>query len=272
LSRFTLIARTLVVAAATAAAALIGPASAEASTPRTFTCSGSLDYYTQFTVTGQFSENDRPMAVSVTSVTGASSKLAGRARSLGASLVHPGYVTWDVTGAGAAGDLYHLSTPKVLPGGGGYFDADLEVLYAGGVNGSNAIPMMFCTVTGGSVSVSKTRTFSCTGTPSDPLTKTTVTGKLDRTGRPTSATVVGATGTLSTRTTPATSLGASWFQTGYTDWDITGPDATASTGDTFDLHFPNVVPPSGGYVHALLEITYAAGGAMQVEMADCTIR
>lgn len=35
--------------------------------------------------------------------------------------------------------------PPVLPGQGGYFDADLQILYNGGLNGNIQIPMFDCT-------------------------------------------------------------------------------------------------------------------------------
>ncbi len=46
----------------------------------------------------------------------------------------------------ANGDLYHLNIPPVLPPAGGFFDADLDIAFAGGVNGGWQIPMFDCAV------------------------------------------------------------------------------------------------------------------------------
>ena len=35
---------------------------------------------------------------------------------------------------------------RVLPGNGGFFDADLDIEFAGGANGAWQIPMFDCTV------------------------------------------------------------------------------------------------------------------------------
>ena len=56
------------------------------------------------------------------------------------------------------------------------------------------------------------------------------------------------------------------------EWDITGPDAIANTGDQFILHVAPVLPGRGGYFHALLEINFAAGGSWQIDMPDCTVK
>jgi len=62
------------------------------------------------------------------------------------SRLHPGHTGWDVAGTGTARDLRHLHLPPVLPGAGGYFDADLEIMFNGGVDGEWQIPMADCTV------------------------------------------------------------------------------------------------------------------------------
>ena len=51
-----------------------------------------------------------------------------------------------MTGHNPNGDLFHLNVPPVLPPIGGYFDADLDIEFAGGANGSWQIPMFDCTV------------------------------------------------------------------------------------------------------------------------------
>lgn len=201
-STLPLIVGLIAVAPAQAAELSASTAPAAATTTRSFSCSGNAgDLFTAFTVTGKFNDRSRPYAVTVTSVrTGtAVSTLSGRARPVGASTVHPGYVTWDITGASAAGDLYQLNVSPVLPGGGGSFNADLEVLYAGGVNGSIVATMVNCTVTGPAMPLSRTRTFSCAGTPAEPTTKRTVTGVLDRRHRPSSVVVSDSTGAVVSR-------------------------------------------------------------------------
>lgn len=258
--------------AATAASSTAVPADTRAD--RAFSCSGTAgDRFTSFSVTGRLSEKDRAYAVTVTSLaTGAAvSTLAGRATRVGPSTVHTGYVAWDVTGPDAAGDLYQLSSPPVLPGGGGFFDADLEILFGGGVNGSIDVIMTDCTVTGPAVEVSSRRTFTCTGTPAEAWTKRTVTGSLDRQNRPVGVTVTDATGgVLSARTGTAALVGPSWLQTGYTQWDVTGPTAAP---DLYYLHIPPVLPNRGGFFDAQLEIEFDGGnlGNWQVVMTDCTV-
>ena len=52
----------------------------------------------------------------------------------------------DVTGANPNGDLFNLHVSPVLPRVGGFFDADLEVSFAGGTAGGVQVPMFDCTV------------------------------------------------------------------------------------------------------------------------------
>lgn len=270
------LARLLVVAATAATLLVAGGASAEAATPtRTFSCTGQLDFRTQYTVAGSVIDKGQPYAVTVTNAAlgGVVNSLRGKAASAGASAIHPGYRAWNITGANAGTDVYLLHAPGVLAGPGGFFDADLEVQFAGGANGGIQVPMLMCTLGGtAKVEVAKTRTFSCTGTPAEAATKTDVTGVLNRVNQPSAATVTGVNGILSTLKQPAPSAGASWFQTGFTSWDITGPDAIANTGDQFILHVAPVLPGRGGYFHALLEINFAVGGSWQIDMPDCTVK
>ena len=117
--------------------------------PRTFSCTGSLgEALTERTVTGKLTSRNVPYEVSVvpTSTGIVESLRTRRATSNGASWLHAGYVDWNVTGPNPDGNLYHLHLPPVLPGAGGFHDADLEILFAGGVNGSWQIPMFDCTV------------------------------------------------------------------------------------------------------------------------------
>jgi len=272
MARLTLL-RAVAVAAGAALILTAGATTASAASTRTFSCSGAVDRYVAYTVTGSLTAQNRPYAVSVVwQTTGATvAGVAGRAPSLGASLVHAGYVTWDLTGPQSAGDLYQLSTPPVLPGGGGFFDADLEVLYAGGANGSNVLTMTNCTVAGARVEVAKVRTFSCTGIPAEAATTRTVTGSLNRNNQPYQVKVTDAAGlALSTRTRSAALVGASWLQAGFQQWDVTG--ANAGT-DLYYLHVPPVLPGKGGYFDGFLEIQYDGGaaGSWQVVLTDCTV-
>lgn len=273
MSRLTLL-RTAAVAAGAALVLAAGstPASAATST-RGFSCTGAADVYVAYTVTGKLTAKNQPYATSVVSITtgGTVATVAGRTPSLGASVVHPGYVAWDLTGAQSAGDLYQLSIPAVLPGGGGFFDADLEILYSGGDFGSNVLSMTNCTVTGSKVEVSKVRTFSCSGTPAEPWTKRTVTGSLNRANQPSQVAVTDAAGApLSTRARNARLVGASWYQAGFQQWNITGVGAGT---DLYYLHVPAVLPDKGGYFDGLLEIQFDGGnlGNWQVVLTDCTV-
>ena len=74
------------------------------------------------------------------------SNRTGKAALVGPSWLHTGFTEWDVTGHAQGGDLYHLNLPPVLPGNGGFVDADLDIEFAGGTNGSWQIPMFDCTV------------------------------------------------------------------------------------------------------------------------------
>lgn len=272
MARFTIL-RAAAVAAGAALVLTAGATTASAASTRTFACSGAVDRYVAYTVTGSITEKNQPYAVSVLWQTtgGTVATVAGRAPSLGASIVHAGYVAWDLTGAQSAGDLYQLSTPPVLPGGGGYFDADLEVLYAGGANGSNVLSMTNCTVLGARVEVAKVRTFSCTGTPAEAATTRTVTGSLTRSNQPYQVKVTDPAGVaLSTRARNAALVGASWIQPGFTQWNVTGPNAGT---DLYYLHVPPVLPGKGGYFDGVLEIEYDGGAAgnWQVVLTDCTV-
>lgn len=275
--RFTR-AHRLAAALVVAAAAIVpfaAPTAAASTTDRAFACSGNAgDIYSQYTVTGSLKSGGRPYAVTITQTATATTLLrTTAATSLGASTLHAGYTTWDITAANPNGDTYALHAPAVLPGAGGYFDADLEVLWAGGAAGGLQVPFFDCTVKGGPASLaspSGTRTFSCRGSLGLARTDRTVTGTLNSRNVPASVKVVEtATGTVaSTRTKPA-KLGASTLHVGYTDWNVTGSNAA---GNAYALHIPPVLPAAGGYFDGLLEITFAAGGAWQIPMFDCTVR
>lgn len=259
----------------TTSALVVGATSADAATTapstRTFSCSGVLDAV-PVTVTGSLSPQHRPSAVKVTGRAGGVLASAIRVSKIGASTVHTGYTAWNVSGRQAAGDVYVLSIPPVLPGGGGFFDADLEIRYAGGANGSVDVVMTNCTVSGAAVQVSRTRTLTCTGTPAEPTTKRTVTGVLDRKGVLSNVTVTDSTGTaLSARSGPALKVGPSQLTAGFTQWDITGANAAP---DLYYLHVPPVLPDKGGFVNATLEIAFDGGnlGGWQIDMTDCTVR
>lgn len=265
-------------AAVVAALALLAvPASAMASapkawTPRSFTCSGSLADLGTYTVTGQITGNV-PYRLAVAHNGSVVFKHPGKATPLGSSVLHPGYLQWDVTGAGVGGDLYYLSIPPVLPGQGGYFDADLEILYNGGQDGSNQLPMFDCTVTGGSPVLSfppGPRSFNCAG--NDAEVARTVTGSLTPRSVPRAVTVTQTgTGTVvSEHLGRASLIGPSALHSGYLEWDITGAGAG---GDLYHLSTPPVLPAHGGYFDADLEILFNGGqdGNVQIPMFDCTV-
>jgi len=248
-----------------------------APSPRAFHCAGNAgEAYTAKTVTGLLTQTGIPYQVVVTNSTGANdSTRTRRAAQLGASALHTGYVEWDVTGAGASGDLYRLNLPPVLPGGGGYVDADLEVLLAGGANGSLQIPMFDCTVTGGPTQLSTPpgpRTFTCTGAL-DITTRYTVTGRLRTTNTPFQVTVTHlSTGAVESAIKGnATLVGPSWLHTGYTNWNVS--DGKNPDGNLYYLNTPPVLPPAGGYFDADLDVEYSGGtnGALQLPLFDCTI-
>jgi hypothetical protein len=242
-------------------------------TPRAFTCSGSLADLGTYTVTGLFAKAV-PYHLTVVHTAATVSSRAGKATSLGPSTVHPGYQQWDITGAGAGGDLYYLSIPPVLPGHGGYFGADLEILYNGGQDGSNDIAMFDCTVTGGLPWLARPpapRGFTCAG--NDAEVARTVTGSLTRRNVPYAITVTqtGTGSVLSQRPGRARLIGPSVLHTGYLEWNITGAGAS---GDLYHLNTPPVLPPSGGYFDADLQVLYNGGqnGNVQMPMFDCTVR
>jgi len=271
--------RAVLVAAALVALAASLPAPAGANPGlRSFMCSGSLgEPFTAHTVTGKLTAQNIPTDVRVVRTgTGAvESTLTGAAAPLGASWLHSGYVAHDVTGPDADGDTFALHTAPVLPGNGGFFDADLEIAFAGGAEGEFQIPMLDCTVTGGPqwLSAPGLRSFSCTGDLGEAFTARTVAGELKGINMPRAVTVTQTRGGLveSTRPYHAGSLGASWLHGGYTAWDVTGPNPN---GDVFTLHVPPVLPPAGGFFDAELEIAFAGGaaGEWQIPMFDCAVR
>jgi hypothetical protein len=245
---------------------------------RGFTITGSLgEAFTTRTVTGQLTTAGVPNHVVVTE-TGTGRVLSnriGKATLVGASLLHSGYVQWDIT-ARAHGDLYALHLPPVLPGGGGFFDADLQIDFAGGVNGSWQIPMFDGTITGGPgylAHLAGIRTLSISGSLGEPFTAYTITATVSRNTIPTHV-VVTATSTatvVSTRTTTATLIGASWLHTGFLQWDVTG--GRVANGDLYYLHLPAVLPAAGGFFDADLEVAFAGGanGGLQIPMFDGTV-
>lgn len=261
------------------AAVVIGPASpASAATgDRTFVCHGNLGRADTFrTVSGSLSYSGHPYAVTVVAdSTGAvvSNRLSW-ASGATPSWLHTGYTQWNITGGNPAGDMYYLHIPPVLPGNGGFFDADLEILFSGGALGSWQIPAFDCTVVGGPAALSSgggARVFTCHGTAGDYYTAMTVTGSLTLSNRPVGAIVTqDATGIeLSHRVRRAGIVGPSVTHPGYTEWDITG---LADPGTTYHLSTPPVLPRVGGFFDAELDITYpAGGGGLQLPMFDCTV-
>jgi hypothetical protein len=116
---------------------------------RSFTCSGSLgEAFTARTVSGGLTGRTIPRDVTVSgpAPTAILDRRPGQAAQAGPSALHAGYLAWDITGRGSAGDLYTVHVPPVLPARGGFFDADLEIAFAGGANGSWQIPMFDCRV------------------------------------------------------------------------------------------------------------------------------
>lgn len=129
--------------------AVTSSATALPTNPRAFSCTGSLgEAFTTRTVAGLLTASGRPYEVTVTQtstgvVESTRHRLAGNR---GPSPLHAGYTEWNVTGPNPDGNVYWLSIPPVLPGAGGYFDADLDIEFAGGANGGWQIPMFDCTV------------------------------------------------------------------------------------------------------------------------------
>ena len=247
-----------------------------AAPPRSFTCSGSAgEIFTQRTVTGLLTADAKPYSVTVTGPGGVVLDAhAGKGTNLGPSDQHPGYVKWDLTAPTANGDLFLMSMPAVLPGAGGFFDADLDQEFAGGLNGGLQISMFDCTVTGGRPALSRPpglRTFSCAGSAGEAFTRHTVTGQLSSANRPQQITVSDASGTIvSYRAGRARLVGQSTLHSGYTAWDVTG--ATAG-GDDYFLNIAPVLPAAGGYFDADLDIEFAGGlnGGLQISMFDCLV-
>ncbi|MFZ0160555.1 MAG: hypothetical protein WAL50_16125 [Kineosporiaceae bacterium] len=260
------------VAALGVVSAVTAPA-ADAATARSFTCSGTAgDRYTARTVTGLLTDANVPYQVVVTqtATTTVLSSRARRAALAGPSSLHAGFTEWDVTGANANGEILHLSVPPVLPGNGGFFDADLEESQVSGLQ----LPMFDCTVTGGPARLSTpsgTRTFSCTGSLGETFTRRTVVGNLNRLNVPSAVTVTDSAGVVgSSRARAATLIGPSQLHSGYSEWDVTGRNAN---GDLYHLNIPPVLPAAGGFFDADLDIQFAGGanGAWQIPIFDCTV-
>lgn len=255
-----------------------GAAAALPLNPRAFSCSGSAgDIYTQMTVTGLLTAKARPYQVVVTRTYGAQvmSSRNALAALRGPSPLHAGYTEWDVTGDNPDGNLFWLSLPPVIPGAGGFFDADLDVEWSGGDFGGAQVLMFDCTVTGGPDSLThpaSPRAFSCTGNLGEAYTMRTVSGLLNRNNRPYNVSVIQTgTGTVeSARTRLAASRGPSPLHAGYVEWDVTGrnPD-----GNFYWLSVPPVLPAAGGFFDADLDIEFAGGanGGWQIPMFDCTV-
>lgn len=264
-----------VILAAAGLAVLTGPA-AQAATARSFSCQGSLgEAFTQRTVTGQLTATARPYDVVVTQ-TGSGvveSSRATRAGDMGPSDMHPGYWKWNVTGPNPDGNYYRLHLAPVLPGAGGFFDAELDIEF--GVGGAWQIPMFDCTVTGGPFSLTRPpspRTFTCQGDLGEAFTQRTVSGFLTATSRPYDVTVTAtSTGTVeSFRAGLAGRRGASPLHAGYTEWAIGGPNPSHNY---YRLSTPPVLPAAGGFFDADLDIEFNTGldGAWQIAMFDCTV-
>ena len=256
---------------------LVSPAQA-ATSPRSFSCTGGLgEAFTLRTVSGLLTITGVPYQVSVTE-TGAGIVDSTRARKaglVGPSWLHAGFTQWDVTGYNPSGDLFFLHIPPVLPGNGGFFDADLEIQFAGGANGGWQIPMFDCTVTGGPAWMSTPagpRRFTCTGGLGEAFTFRTVTGQLTWLNAPNHVTVTqtGSGAVDSARLRKPTLIGPSWLRSGYNEWDVTGHNAN---GDLFFLNLPPVLPGVGGFFDADLEIQFSGGanGGWQIPMFDCTV-
>ena len=258
-------------------------AAASTATLRSFSCTGSLGKaYTVRTVTGQLTAANVPTAVTVLEPGGAVAsshpKRATLVGTTGSSWLPAGFNDWDITGPNPNGDLFNLHLSPVLPGQGGFFDADLEIAFAGGANGGWQIPMFDCTVTGGPAALASgggPRTLSCAGAI-DVYANYTIAGQLTSGNVPYAVKVTQVLGATllsshpkrATLTGPA---GSSWLHAGFNDWDVTGPNPN---GDLFHLHIPPVLPRVGGFFDADLEIQFAGGanGNVQVPMFDCTVK
>jgi hypothetical protein len=262
----------------------VAPAAAASTTTlRSFSCTGGLgEAFTVRTVTGQLTAANVPTAITVIEpggIVGSSHpRRATLVGAVGSSWLHAGYNNWDITGPNPNGDLFNLHLSPVLPGLGGFFDADLEIAFAGGANGNWQIPMFDCTVTGGPAGLASgggPRTFSCAG-GLDVYANYTIAGQLTSGNVPHAVKVTQVLGAtlLSSHPRRATltgPTGSSWLHAGYNDWDVTGPNPN---GDLFHLHIPPVLPRVGGFFDADLEIQFAGGanGNAQVPMFDCTVK
>jgi len=256
---------------------MAGPASA-ATNPRAFSCTGGLgEPFTFRTVAGLVTNTNVPFQVTVTQTASGvvDSTRLRKGVLVGPSWLHAGYTDWNVTGWNAGGDLYHLHIPPVLPGNGGFFDADLEILFAGGTAGGWQIPMFDCSVTGGPAWMSTPvgpRSFTCTGGLGEAFTFRTVAGQLTWRNVPFGVTVTQTYAGLvdSTRLRRAALLGPSWLHAGYLEWDVTGRNPS---GDLFHLNTPPVLPKAGGFFDADLEVLFAGGtaGGWQIPMFDCLV-
>jgi hypothetical protein len=126
-----------------------GPAElANADVSRAFACSGSLgEAFTLRSVTGTITSSQALRRVTVSEPgTGVVDSYRATPRKLGVSPLHPGFVQYAITGANPNGDLFFLHLPPTLPGKGGFFDAELQIDFAGGANGGWQIPMFDCAV------------------------------------------------------------------------------------------------------------------------------
>ncbi len=264
--------------AAGLASAMAGPATARAAAPRAFSCQGSLgEAFTERTVTGLLTPAARPYAVVVTATaTGVvESSRDAKAGAMGASDLHPGFVAWNVTGPNPDQNYYRLHLAPVLPGNGGFFDAELDIEFARGTAGAWQIPMFDCTVTGGPAWMAhppSPRAFSCQGSLGEPFTQRTVTGLLNSNNRPYAVTVTAtSTGVAeSFRSGLAGNRGPSPLHPGYTEWNVTGANPAHHL---FWLSTPPVLPAAGGLFDADLDIEFNGGadGAWQIPMFDCTV-
>ena len=262
-----------------AAAVAAPPAGAATATAqlRSFSCTGgSGEAFTVHTVTGSINRANRPTGVTVTQTASGTveSVRPGGSALVGASVLHPGYTEWNVTGPNPNKDTFHLNIPEVLPGAGGFFDADLDIEFAGGVNGALQIPMFDCTVTGGPAWMSTpdaARTFTCTGGLGEAFTIRTVTGSLTPANHPLAVSVIQTgSGLVDSYRPRAKLVGVSVLHAGYTEWNVTGPNPNK---DTFHLNIPPVLPGAGGLFDADLDIEFAGGvnGAWQIPMFDCSV-
>jgi hypothetical protein len=271
--------RPLLVGLALAGALLIpaaAPAAAAARTTRSFSCSGNLGADATASVSGSLTLANVPFNVTVQQPIGTvAATHTGAATAIGPSWLHAGYTEWDVTDpANPNGDLHYLNLPPVLPGAGGYFDADLEIQFAGGAWGGLQIPMFDCTITGGPARLAMPgpRTFACSGSMGDRFSLYTVAGWLSARNVPSRVTTTQvATGTAVYRSRTAASLGASVLHPGWVQWDITARNVN---GDLFYLNVPGVLPAAGDYFDAYLEVSLAGGanGGLQIPMFDCTTK